>query len=360
MYPMVEITADPAAGVSIAEARDVCREALIEAREALHLPQSYRIAWLDMPRPGDDAVGAETASKRPGTERLVAPAGSHDAAAARLKLESAERQLQLAETRFKSGQTTVLEVLRTGLARDLAEAELHGSLLEAANARAQYTKGIFDVLQAQYRQGMASAEEVTKAKLDRDLAAMDVRGLAGMESMKFMLSSQAQSEAGKAAAKKAAPRKPTTEDKPEQPRKWQGIVLTYEAEPGSARPGARKQQLAESLRAWRQELTDLIHAVDRRVNSGPQKVARVNGNLFANGRLEIQVALQPGRCRPAAGRAVVAPPRQPRVPHPGQPSRQHYRACDERPEEVGAVRFHGKAFGLVGACQGRQLAAVHR
>ncbi|MGA7702820.1 MAG: efflux RND transporter permease subunit [Thermoguttaceae bacterium] len=197
---------------------------------------------------------------------------------ARRKLEAAERQFQLAEIRFNDGQTTVLEVLKAGLVRELAKAELHGSLLEAANAKAQYTKKIFDVLQTQYRQGTVSAEVVTQAKLDRDLAEMDLRHLAGAEPMKLLLSAQAQSEAGKAAAKKAAPSEPAAKEEPQKPRKWQGIVLTYEAEPGAARPGAGKQQLAESFRASRQELTDLIRAVDRRVNSGPEKTARVYGN----------------------------------------------------------------------------------
>jgi predicted esterase len=72
---------------------------------------------------------------------------------------------------------------------------------------------------------------------------------------------------------------PAAENKP-QPRKWQGQILTYEADPKSMPP-----------HIGRDECTALYRAIDRRLNPGTEKIARVNWNLFAAGTLQINVEL---------------------------------------------------------------------
>jgi multidrug efflux pump subunit AcrB len=44
--PMVEVTANPAAGVSVADARALCATLAEEARKELQLPEAYRLTWL--------------------------------------------------------------------------------------------------------------------------------------------------------------------------------------------------------------------------------------------------------------------------------------------------------------------------
>jgi multidrug efflux pump subunit AcrB len=48
--PMVEVTANPTAGVSLAQARAACEKAAEEVRQELNLPAEYRLTWLrEMP-----------------------------------------------------------------------------------------------------------------------------------------------------------------------------------------------------------------------------------------------------------------------------------------------------------------------
>jgi multidrug efflux pump subunit AcrB len=50
--PMVEITANPASEVSLAEVRALCETLAEEVRKELRLPATYRLAWLvEMPAP---------------------------------------------------------------------------------------------------------------------------------------------------------------------------------------------------------------------------------------------------------------------------------------------------------------------
>src|SRR5437867_3463090 len=44
--PMLGVTANPAAGVSVAEARAVCATLAEEVRKELQLPTTYRLTWL--------------------------------------------------------------------------------------------------------------------------------------------------------------------------------------------------------------------------------------------------------------------------------------------------------------------------
>jgi multidrug efflux pump subunit AcrB len=44
--PMVEITAAPAPGVSLVEARALCEAVVEGARKQLKLPEGYRLTWL--------------------------------------------------------------------------------------------------------------------------------------------------------------------------------------------------------------------------------------------------------------------------------------------------------------------------
>jgi multidrug efflux pump subunit AcrB len=45
--PMVEITANPAAGITLAEIRTLCETLAGEVRAELRLPADYRLTWLD-------------------------------------------------------------------------------------------------------------------------------------------------------------------------------------------------------------------------------------------------------------------------------------------------------------------------
>jgi multidrug efflux pump subunit AcrB len=48
--PMIEITASPASGVSLAQARATCESQAEKARKELNLPATYRMTWLgEMP-----------------------------------------------------------------------------------------------------------------------------------------------------------------------------------------------------------------------------------------------------------------------------------------------------------------------
>jgi RND family efflux transporter MFP subunit len=77
MDPMVGVTADPAPGVSLGEARGVCEALAEEARRALGLPPAYRLAWLrDMPaaqRRRDPAPAAEAPAEGPADVPVARP-----------------------------------------------------------------------------------------------------------------------------------------------------------------------------------------------------------------------------------------------------------------------------------------------
>lgn len=45
-FPMVEITANPASGVKLDEARKLCETRAEEVRKELRLPAEYRLSWL--------------------------------------------------------------------------------------------------------------------------------------------------------------------------------------------------------------------------------------------------------------------------------------------------------------------------
>jgi multidrug efflux pump subunit AcrB len=45
--PMVDLTANPASGVSVAEARALCRKLADDVRKQLNLSAEYRLSWLD-------------------------------------------------------------------------------------------------------------------------------------------------------------------------------------------------------------------------------------------------------------------------------------------------------------------------
>jgi multidrug efflux pump subunit AcrB len=47
LSPMVEITASPTAGVSLAQARKLCESAAEEVRMELGLATKYQLAWLE-------------------------------------------------------------------------------------------------------------------------------------------------------------------------------------------------------------------------------------------------------------------------------------------------------------------------
>ncbi len=47
LFPAVEITANPAPGVSPAEARTLCETLAEEVRKELALPAGYRLGWLN-------------------------------------------------------------------------------------------------------------------------------------------------------------------------------------------------------------------------------------------------------------------------------------------------------------------------
>jgi multidrug efflux pump subunit AcrB len=49
LQPMVEVTANPAAGVSQAEARALCDKLVEQVRRELRLPGAYRLTWLPEP-----------------------------------------------------------------------------------------------------------------------------------------------------------------------------------------------------------------------------------------------------------------------------------------------------------------------
>jgi serine/threonine protein kinase/preprotein translocase subunit SecD len=220
--------------------------------------------------------GVRAEGRNPDT--AIAPTGAPhatkgDAEAARLKLESADRVLKIIEAKYKLGGATSEEFFKAELDRDLAAAELRGDAVAAAQAKLHNAERRLEFYEPRVKAGYGATQlDLEEAKLARGSALAELKKVEGSN------------------AAKAAPSKPAAENRPQKPGKWQGIVLTYEAEPGSARPGAGKQQLAESFRAWRQELTDLIRAVDRRVNSGPEKIARVYGNSTPLG-VQIDVEL---------------------------------------------------------------------
>jgi RND family efflux transporter MFP subunit len=75
VQPMREITANPARGVSLAEARWVCETLAEEARKELRLSSAYRLFWLrELPAPKPSPEGAKpTAPDAPPPEVQVGP-----------------------------------------------------------------------------------------------------------------------------------------------------------------------------------------------------------------------------------------------------------------------------------------------
>ena len=105
----------------------------------------------------------------------------------RLKLESAEQQLQLAETRFRTGQTSMLEYLKAKVARDLAKAVLSGNLLEAGTRNTStQRKSTKSLRRNTVKAWCRPRRSHTRSSIETS-PAMELRGLASAESMKPLL-----------------------------------------------------------------------------------------------------------------------------------------------------------------------------
>ena len=105
------------------------------------------------------------------------PAAEDNADTARLKLDSAERLLKMVEARYRGGAVTYDEVIKATLARDVAAAELKGDAAQAAQARLRWGEQLLQIIETKYKAGQATAEDVEKARLARDLAVAEVKEL---------------------------------------------------------------------------------------------------------------------------------------------------------------------------------------
>jgi serine/threonine protein kinase/protein involved in polysaccharide export with SLBB domain len=118
----------------------------------------------------------------------VSPSGDKtkpDPESLRLKLESAERLLKMAEERHRQGLVTVDAVLKATLARDLATAEIKGDQLAAARAKLRCAEELRKVVEVWVKNGMGhTAEDLEKATLARDLAAEELKRLEGASDVK--------------------------------------------------------------------------------------------------------------------------------------------------------------------------------
>ncbi len=260
------------------------------------------------------------------------PAAENDAKAARLKLDSAERIFKIVEMQYKQGNVDYENFLQAKLDRDLAAAELHGDAVEAARAKLHYAEGRLEFIEPRVKAGFKATQiDLEKARLARDQAAADLKKLeasnaakpkpskptaaeSGIEAAIHRLASaervlksvdakhkigaatieelaKAQLDRDLAAAELRADAAASplaqlrywhklAENNPPPPRKWQGQVLTYEADSKAMPPHAGRDEFAE-----------LCRAIDRRLNPGPQKVARVNWNLLGPGTLQVLVEL---------------------------------------------------------------------
>ena len=185
-----------------------------------------------------------------------------DATAARLKLESAERMLKLVEARYKLGTATEEEFSRAGLARDMAAAELKGDAAEAARVRLRYAEGILKYIELLHKNGAVGgeAEKYEAARLERDLAAAAVKKL------------------DESNASKPTPTKPATDGQPDKSAMPQGPILRYVVEGSPAE-------------TERRSVVELLAAIDRRLNPGSTKLAKVTGISLAGESLSINVTL---------------------------------------------------------------------
>jgi hypothetical protein len=176
----------------------------------------------------------------------------------RVKLQYAERQVKLVEEQYKAGTATYEELLAARRDHDVAAAEMKGDKLAAARARLQYADERLKVIESRFSAGMAGGADRLGAQRDRDVAAMELQELERMP---------------RAEAKPAA-------DAP-------GPVLTYEVDPLSAPAGMSAS-----------EMDTLLKTIDRRLNSGAEKLARVR--KLDDGRMEVALL-----CRNDADRQRV-------------------------------------------------------
>ena len=96
---------------------------------------------------------------------------------ARLKLESAERQLQFIEAQFKAGRIHREKFEKAKFARDLAAAEIEGDAIEIARVKLRFAEWMFKFVESKYERGNATYEEFEKTKLARDLAKVELKTL---------------------------------------------------------------------------------------------------------------------------------------------------------------------------------------
>jgi hypothetical protein len=169
---------------------------------------------------------------------------------------------------------TYAEVIKATLARDVAAAELKGDAAEAAGARLRWSEKLLQVLETQYKSGQATAEDVEKARLAKDLAVAELRELGSPLRLLEKLA--------------------TPNAKPQKPAEPEGPVLTYEVDAASTPAGARTP-----------DMETLLGAVERRINSGPEKVARVR--TLDGGRIEIALLRRNDADRQRVERLLASP-----------------------------------------------------
>ncbi|MCX7427735.1 MAG: protein kinase [Planctomycetia bacterium] len=106
--------------------------------------------------------------------RSLEPYLSPPVAAPGAKLQYAEEQFKRVDARYKAGLATFQEVLAATRDRDVAAAETKGDTLAVARAKLQYAQQHLEVVEAKYKAGLATSEEVSAAKRDRDVAAAEL------------------------------------------------------------------------------------------------------------------------------------------------------------------------------------------
>jgi tRNA A-37 threonylcarbamoyl transferase component Bud32 len=151
----------------------------LQANEAYRVLYQYREPAA---APSNAGSGSAPSAGPPGSEKTKP---TIDAESLRLKLESAERLLKMAEEKHRQGLVTVDEVLKATLARDLAAAEIKGDPLAAAQAKLRCAEGLRKVIEVWVKNGMGhTAEDLEKATLARDLAAEELKRLEGASDVK--------------------------------------------------------------------------------------------------------------------------------------------------------------------------------
>jgi len=168
-----------------AEAQWTCAEQVVKLQKKMFEVglvdyKQYQDAIAELTRAKMEYEGAKAASPirdaQPEGAATTRAAGEAESPAARIRLQDAEARLTRVERLYKTDAASPLEYEQAKLERDIAAAELRGDQKAVARLKLEFAEHRLRRVEELAKFEAASPRDVADARLERDVAAAELRG----------------------------------------------------------------------------------------------------------------------------------------------------------------------------------------